>query len=84
MADAVGLEEAVAGVGGVPLQLAHREPLQPLEVLVRRPRGLQHRGRHRPPARRLHLPPVAASQGPRVTQARAAGRREGGEVALGS
>jgi hypothetical protein len=51
---------------------------------VRRPRGLQHRGRHRPPARRLHLPPVAASQGPRVTQARAAGRREGGEVALGS
>ena len=43
VADAVGLKEAVARISGLPLQLAHREPLQPLQVLMGRPRRLQHR-----------------------------------------
>ena len=47
VADAVGLEESAARVGGVALQLAHGQALEPLQVLVRRARGLQHRRRHR-------------------------------------
>ena len=79
VADAVGLEEAVARVGGVPLQLAHREPLQPLQVLVRRPRRLQHRGRHRPPAG-LHPPLLRHLLAEAACHSsRAAERREGGE-----
>ena len=81
VADAVGLEEAVARVGGVPLQLAHREPLQPLQVLVRRPRRLQHRRRHRPPAG-LHPPLLRHLLADAACHSsRAAERREGGSRA---
>lgn len=46
MADALVLEEALAVVGGLPLELPYDEPLQALHVLVRRARHLEERRRH--------------------------------------
>ena len=42
VADAVGLKKAAARVIRLPLQLARREALQPLQVLMDHPRRLQH------------------------------------------
>jgi hypothetical protein len=75
VADPVGLEDAVPRVGGLPLQLAYGEPLQPLQVLVRRPRRLQHRRRHR--RERARLRPSSATSLASRRRPREAGRGRG-------